>query len=80
MCLAVPVKVLEIGEGNKAKVEIDGVKLEVSSAFTPDLKVDDYVIVHAGFILEKIEEKEAKDRIALWAEVQEKAAEQEGPK
>lgn len=72
MCLAVPVKVLELIDEKKAKVEIKGVKLDVSTAFTPDVAVDDYVIVHAGFTIEKITPEDAKDKLALWDEYHEK--------
>ena len=72
MCLAVPVKVLEILKNNKAKVAIDGVTLEVSTSFTPDLQVNDYVIVHAGFVLEKITPEDASEKFKLWDEYLEK--------
>lgn len=72
MCLAVPVKVLELIDEKKAKVEINGVRLDVSTAFTPDVAVDDYVIVHAGFTIEKITPEDAKDKLALWDEYHEK--------
>ena len=72
MCLAVPVKVLEILKNNKAKVAVDGVTLEVSTSFTPDLQVNDYVIVHAGFVLEKITPEDACEKFKLWDEYLEK--------
>ncbi|OFZ26881.1 MAG: hypothetical protein A2381_19840 [Bdellovibrionales bacterium RIFOXYB1_FULL_37_110] len=72
MCLAVPVKVLELLKNNKAKVAVDGVSLEVSTSFTPDVQVDDYVIVHAGFVLEKITPEDASLKLQLWDEYLEK--------
>ena len=64
MCLAVPGKVLEINE-NKGKVDISGMKLDVMFNLLEDVKVDDYVIVHAGFAIEKLSEKEAEETFKL---------------
>ena len=64
MCLAVPGKILEIKEGEDqlsrfGKVSFGGAVQEVSLAYVPDAKVDDYVIVHVGFALNVIDEEEA---------------------
>lgn len=64
MCLAVPGKILEIKEGEdqlsrSGKVSFGGAVQEVSLAYVPDAKVDDYVIVHVGFALNVIDEEEA---------------------
>ena len=69
MCLAVPVKVIELLNDNKVKVDAGGVRLEVCSALMPNIKKDDYVLVHAGFIIEKMSEAEAIDNIKLWDEI-----------
>jgi len=68
MCLAVPVQVIEVLEDKKAKVEISGLQIVVSSMLVTDLKVGDYVLIHAGFIIEKLTEKEANIRLELFSE------------
>ncbi len=68
MCLAVPVKVTEILEQSKAKVEIDGVSLHVSSVLIENLQVDQYVLIHAGFIIEKLTDEDAQDKLDLYDE------------
>jgi len=64
MCLAVPGKILSIDESKgelvrTGKVSFGGIVKEVSLAYTPEAKVDDYVIVHVGFALNTIDESEA---------------------
>jgi hydrogenase expression/formation protein HypC len=68
MCLAVPAIVKEI-KGDRAIVELEGVTLEISTIFTPEVKVGDYVIVHAGYSITIMEEKEAEETIKLLREV-----------
>lgn len=58
MCLAVPSKVIEINNG-VAKVDVDGVIRETSVMLLEDCKVGDYVIVHAGFAISKVDEAAA---------------------
>lgn len=68
MCLAIPMKLLE-QNGENGIVEIDGVRREVVLILTPDAKVDDYVIVHAGYALEILDEHEADRTISLLREI-----------
>lgn len=68
MCLAVPVTINEIKEGNTALVEVEGVKVEVSTNLFPELKVGDYVLVHAGFIIDKIDKQEAEQTLSTFDE------------
>lgn len=58
MCLAVPSKVIEINNG-VAKVDVDGVIRETSVMLLDDCKIGDYVIVHAGFAISKVDEEAA---------------------
>jgi hydrogenase expression/formation protein HypC len=58
MCLAVPSKIIEIND-TVAKVNVDGVIRETSIMLIDDAKIGDYVIVHAGFAINKIDEKAA---------------------
>jgi hydrogenase expression/formation protein HypC len=64
MCLAIPGRIVEITEGSepalrRGKADFGGVKKEVSLAFTPDAAIGDYVLVHAGFALNTVDEAEA---------------------
>ena len=68
MCLSVPGKVLSI-ERDKAQVAIQGNKVEVSLQLLDEVKVEDYVLVHVGFALEKISEEEAQEMLALLKEL-----------
>ncbi|MBU1342677.1 MAG: HypC/HybG/HupF family hydrogenase formation chaperone [Proteobacteria bacterium] len=58
MCLAVPSKIIEIND-TIAKVDVDGVIRETSIMLMDDVKIGDYVIVHAGFAISKIDEAAA---------------------
>ncbi len=59
MCLGVPMKVIEIKDDDMAYVEMGNSKMEISIAFTPDVKVGDYVLVHAGFAIRVLQEDDA---------------------
>ena len=63
MCLAIPGKVEKIN-GEKATVNYDGVKREANVSFV-DCSVGDYILVHVGFAIEKIDEKKARDMYNL---------------
>jgi len=60
MCLAVPGQVLEIGEDNMAVVDIAGVRRRVCLDLVEDIAVEDYVLVHVGFALQRIDAAEAQ--------------------
>ncbi len=64
MCLAVPGKVLEIS-GNMARVEVGGFLREISLDLCPDVSVGEYVLIHAGFAIEKVDEEDAKETLAF---------------
>jgi len=64
MCLSVPGKVVEI-QNNMAKVEVGGVLRDVSMDVCPDVAVGEYVIIHAGFAIQKLDEKEALETLEL---------------
>lgn len=67
MCLAIPAKILTIND-NKALIESLGVKKEVEISLVPDVKIGDYVIVHAGFAIQVVEEEEALATQDHWKE------------
>jgi len=64
MCLGVPGKIVGISGGDPAmrmgRVAFGGIEKEVSLAFVPDAKVDDYVLVHVGFAITRVDEAEAE--------------------
>jgi hydrogenase expression/formation protein HypC len=64
MCVAVPAIVKERKE-NKAIVDLGGVTMEISIVFTPEVKVGDYVIIHAGYSITIMEEEEAKETLEI---------------
>ncbi len=68
MCLAIPMKLVKI-EGNKGIVELSGVKKEVSLDLLGEVEIGDYLIIHAGFAIEKLNEEEAKKTLAIWEEI-----------
>ena len=70
MCLAIPAKVLEIND-DIAKVDFGGVTREVDISLV-DAKIDDYVIVHAGFAIEILEEEDAKYTLDLFQQILER--------
>jgi hydrogenase expression/formation protein HypC len=69
MCLAVPVQVAELLPDMMARVSLDGVSKTISVALLDDLAVGDYVILHVGYALSKIDAKEAERTLALLREI-----------
>jgi hydrogenase expression/formation protein HypC len=68
MCLAIPAKVVSI-HGNIARVDFgEGVAREINVALV-DVKVGEYVLVHAGYAIQVVDETEAKETIKLWNEI-----------
>ena len=59
MCLAIPVEVREVLPDDMAKVSLDGVVKVISTALVDDVKVGDYVVLHVGYALAKIDPEEA---------------------
>ncbi|MBF0325191.1 HypC/HybG/HupF family hydrogenase formation chaperone [Magnetospirillum moscoviense] len=74
MCLALPSLVTELLDGDQAKVDLGGVTKAVSLALVDGVAVGDYVIVHVGYALTKVDPAEAEKTLALWAEMQETGA------
>lgn len=68
MCLGIPVKIVEKNQ-NQGIGEIGGVKREVDLRFIEDVKKGDYVILHAGFAIQKLNEAEAKETLSLLKEM-----------
>jgi hydrogenase expression/formation protein HypC len=68
MCLGVPAKILETGDGT-AVVELGGVRREISLMLVDDVSDGEWVIVHAGFAIQKLSEEEAEQTLALFREI-----------
>jgi hydrogenase expression/formation protein HypC len=72
MCLAVPGRVIEINDKDMlkmAKVDFAGVVREVCLDWVPEVQLNDFVVVHAGFALNKVDENEAKETLRLFHEM-----------
>ncbi|GAB6904707.1 Hydrogenase expression/formation protein HypC [Desulfosarcina cetonica] len=67
MCLAIPSKVITV-EGGMATIDVDGVRRQASLMLLDDVIVGDYVIVHAGFAIQKLDEAAALESIQLLRE------------
>lgn len=67
MCLAIPSRIVKIDDG-VGTIDVDGVKMEVSLLLLEDPKVGEYVIVHAGFAIHKIDEAEAMETLKILRE------------
>ncbi|PKM81823.1 MAG: HypC/HybG/HupF family hydrogenase formation chaperone [Firmicutes bacterium HGW-Firmicutes-14] len=70
MCLAVPAKIISVKD-SVAEVEIGGVWRAVSLDLVPEAVVDDYVLVHAGFAIQVVDEEEALKTLELFKEIME---------
>ncbi|HBG04048.1 MAG: hydrogenase assembly protein HupF [Geobacteraceae bacterium GWC2_58_44] len=69
MCVGVPMQVISI-EGDQAMTEVDGVKREASlMLLDQDVKVGDFVIIHAGFAISKLDQEDARETLALMREL-----------
>lgn len=66
MCLAVPMLIKKIN-GNQAEVELNGTTQTIGLMLIKGIKPGDYVIVHAGYAIEKLKPEEAKESFALWS-------------
>jgi hydrogenase expression/formation protein HypC len=69
MCLAIPMKLIQI-KGERGLVEVGNVQREVGLQLIEDVEVGDYLIIHAGFAIQKLDEKEALETLALFREME----------
>ncbi|MDH4216791.1 MAG: HypC/HybG/HupF family hydrogenase formation chaperone [Gallionella sp.] len=69
MCLAIPACVEQLVAGDSAIVNLGGVRKEISLALVEDVAVGDYVVVHVGFALQKLDPEEAAQTLAMFAEM-----------
>jgi len=70
MCLATIARVLEVNrEKGTAWVDFGGVRREARIDLLPDVRVGEYVLIHTGFIIERVDEETAKEILSAWDEV-----------
>lgn len=74
MCLGIPAKVVQIDKSNLGKVDYLGTKVKTNFELLDNLKVGDWVILHAGFAISRLNEEEAKETFSLLREMAEKDA------
>jgi hydrogenase expression/formation protein HypC len=69
MCLAIPVRVVELRGEDTAVVDLDGIRKEISLALVDGVALGDYVILHVGYALSRLDPEEAERTLALFAEL-----------
>lgn len=79
MCLAIPAQVIELRDGDNAVVDLAGVRKEISLSLVEGVQVGDYVIVHVGYALNKLDPEEAEKTLKLFAEMGEAALADDEP-
>jgi len=70
MCLGIPAKIVRIDEV-MAEVDVGGVKRKISIQLLQDVRIGEYVLLHAGFAIQRIDEKEARKTLKLVEEINE---------
>lgn len=68
MCLGIPAKVVEVGESGQGKVDYLGTKIKANFVLLEDVKLGDWVILHAGFAISQMNEEEAQETLQLLRE------------
>jgi hydrogenase expression/formation protein HypC len=64
MCLSIPARVVEI-DGNMAKADVGGMLREISIDLCPHVALGEYVLIHAGFAIQRVDEEEARQTLDL---------------
>jgi hydrogenase expression/formation protein HypC len=71
MCLGILGKIVSITNNGLAAVDFDGIKREVSLMLCPDAQIGDYVLVHVGFAIRRLEAEDALETLRLFREIEE---------
>lgn len=71
MCLAVPMRIIELKENGTGVCELENVRYDVDLSLIETTELDDFVIVHAGFAIEKLDIAEANERLQLFNDLAE---------
>ena len=69
MCLAIPMRVVKKDNKDKAIVESNGLRRDINISLLKNVKIGNYVIVHAGFAIEKLDQKRAKETLSLFRQM-----------
>ena len=69
MCLGIPVKIVSVGDNDEAEAEIGGVRRPVSLVFVPEARAGDYVLMHVGYAIQRLDEIAARETLELLAEL-----------
>lgn len=69
MCLGIPAKVIEVNESKQGKVDYLGTKIKTNFSLLEDIRLGDWVIVHAGFAISVLNEEEAQETLSLLREM-----------
>jgi hydrogenase expression/formation protein HypC len=80
MCLGIPAKVIELDKSSQGKVDYLGTKVRTNFSLLEDIKVGDWVIVHAGFAISKLDEEDAKETFSLLREMASKQEDENSQK
>jgi len=72
MCISVPGRIISIKDCQTAEVDFNGISRIVSIELCPEVEVGDFVLIHVGFAIQKIEEEEAKEIMDIFEELEEK--------
>jgi len=78
MCLALPMKIVEVVDETRGIVDLGGVRYEANLSLLDDPRVGQHVIVHAGFAIETLDEEEAEVRLALFEKMADLHSKQSG--
>jgi hydrogenase expression/formation protein HypC len=71
MCLAIPGRITKKKQGHKALVEVGGLEREINLDLLPDAVEGDYVLIHTGFAIQKVDEAEAEETLSLLKQMRE---------
>jgi len=77
MCLAIPARVVEVRPNQQAVIDLAGVRKEISTALIDEVQVDEYVIVHVGYAIGKLDAAEAQRTLDLFNEFEQAQSTQE---
>jgi hydrogenase expression/formation protein HypC len=75
MCLAIPAQIIKLLEDQRALVNLGGIEKEISTSLLADVAEGDYVILHVGYALTRLDEQEAKKTLLLFADMMQGARE-----
>jgi hydrogenase expression/formation protein HypC len=73
MCLGIPAKVVEIDESGIGKVDYLGTRIKTNLSLMEDINIGDWVIIHAGFAISKLNEEEAQETLEMLRDIEKSA-------